>query len=214
MRQQVNRIAQHRFGVHLNFTFGTDQLTYSIRDFSGEREFSVGYEAIDVLNPSRLVVNSRQFVRGLFFIPLIGIILAVALHDVNRVMATTVTLVSVFAAIGLALARSLKLFAIKYTTLHMSPVPAAAGGHPIRVIKDHSHGAIIGEINARWKARLKQLYGSVNPANEVDKEIAKFSWLKERGVITEAECRDALQTLADINKAGHDQVQISRPTLN
>ena len=188
-------IVQNRFGVHLSFKFGPDQLSLAWRDFSGEREFAVNYEAIDVRNVSSLTDNSSQFARSLLFIPIVLWLPGIALANVNRALSEGLIELSLLLIVTIYSAKLGRLFATKFTLLNMSPAPQSAGGHAIRIIKDKNHDAIVAELKARWRARIKRLYGAVNLSNDRDSEIVRLTWLKDNDVLTEAEYREALATL-------------------
>src|SRR5215469_80597 len=66
-------IVQGKLGTRLTFQFG-EQLTYTLRDHSGEREFAVPYQAINVLAPSMLVADDVQFFRTLLVVPIVAIV--------------------------------------------------------------------------------------------------------------------------------------------
>ena len=95
----------------------------------------------------------------------------------------------------LYVAKMLGVFAVKYTILPVSPMAPGVGGVPIRIMEAASHAAILDEIKTRWRGRLKQLHGGINFANDVEKEIAKFSWMKRHAIITEGEYREAVDML-------------------
>jgi hypothetical protein len=95
----------------------------------------------------------------------------------------------------LFVARFMKLFAIKYTMLPMRPQPPGSGKQLIRIIDGKSHATILERIKTRWKARLKQLHGAINFSNDVNKEIAKFTWMKDHAIITEGEYSEAVGKL-------------------
>lgn len=188
-------ITQRKFGTQLKFQFGTDRLTYTLQDYSGERQFSVPYEVIKVLEPSTLVVNNLRLMRMLLWIPVVIVVFAAVLPKGAQAVAGAMVLFAAALAIFLFIARRFKVFSIKYTLLGMAPVPAGAGNQPIRIMHDVKHATILDAITARWKARLKRLYGTINLSNDLNKEIAKFSWLKEHAVITELEYHEALTEL-------------------
>jgi hypothetical protein len=186
-------IIQRKLGKRLTFQFGPEKLTYTIQDYSGEKQFSVFYESIGVLDPSILKVNQT---RRLFFgLRILGLILIAAiLYQASRNAQVPVPLVGAFMilVLGTSLANYLKLFTIKYTVLQL---PAGTVHGPVRIINDKHHAKILAELQARWKARIKKLHAAVNFANDPAKETAKFTWLRDRGVLSETEYHEALARL-------------------
>jgi uncharacterized membrane protein len=188
-------ISQRKFGTRLIFQFARDQMPYTIRDYSGERQFSVPYESINVLTPASLVINKVQFYRTLLIVPLIVIGISIGIQSSDRAASQYLILLGVALFVVLLIGRQLKLFAVKFTTLQMTPVPPGAGTTSLMIIKDKTHSAILEEIKTRWRVRLKQLHGAINFSNDASKEIAKFTWLKDRAVITDEEYREAVEKL-------------------
>jgi hypothetical protein len=188
-------LTQRRYGTRLTYRFAANQLTYTIRDYSGEREFSVPYESINVLAPASLVVNRVQFYRTLLIVPLVMVALAIAVQSTDKAASQYLTLTGIVLFIILLGGRYLRLFAIKFTTLQMAPAPPGAGTSSLLIMKDKRHAAIFDEIRTRWRTRLRQLHGSINFANDASAEVAKFTWLKDRAIITDNEYREAVEKL-------------------
>src|ERR1700748_3907783 len=55
-------IQQKKLGYFRTFQFGREKLVVTMRDPSGEFQYSVPYEAIDIANPSTLSIK-HQFVK-------------------------------------------------------------------------------------------------------------------------------------------------------
>jgi len=113
---QSRTLTQAKLGVRLSFEFGPKQVKYAMRDFSGERHFSVPYEVINLTSPSVVVVNNPQFVRVLSIIIVVGLVAVGAvptvLQSVSRgvVQGLQLTCIGLFALLWIA--RLMKLFAI------------------------------------------------------------------------------------------------------
>jgi hypothetical protein len=187
--------SQSRLGVRLRFQFGLEQLTYTLRDRTGELQFSVPYEAINILAPTRFVSNNRPFVRRLYFIPVILVVASLILSKFDKPLSGGLAVLGVASIVGIVGGAFFRLFAIKYTMLVMSPKPPGIATNKIKIIDDASHSVILEEIKTRWRARMRDLHGSVNFVNDPDKELAKFGWLKQQGVVTEEEYREAVEKL-------------------
>ncbi|HXQ41069.1 MAG TPA: hypothetical protein VN821_07370, partial [Candidatus Udaeobacter sp.] len=98
-------MSQSKFGTRLIFQFATDQMSYTIRDYSGERQFSVPYESINVLTPASLVINKVQFYRTLLVIPLIFIGISIGIQSSDRAAAQYLTLLAVVLFVVLLVGR-------------------------------------------------------------------------------------------------------------
>ena len=182
-----NVVEQSGWGVRLRFVFGPTILTYAIRDASGERTFDVPYENLAIPKIGSLTVNNVIFVRRLRLVPLIGVLTGFVLSNIVPKVAGLITLASLIMFITLVACGYLKLFAVKYTIVPLSPSPPAAQGHLVRVINDKLGPQIIDELKGRWRSRLKSLYGQANLAGDPQTEIARLKWLLEIEVLTEAE---------------------------
>ncbi len=186
-------IKQQKLGKHLTFEFDVDKLTYTDRDYSGEKRFSIGYDAIDVLDPTSLAVNhAKRFWNMLRFPVVVCLLLAVVAFSSNTRISWIIALIFLaLMAIGVA-ANHFQLLTIRYTILR--PLPGAIRG-PIRVIQDKNHATILQEIQARWKERMRRLHRDINFSNDPDKEISKFSWMRDKAIISEEEYLSAVAKL-------------------
>jgi hypothetical protein len=68
----------------------------------------------------------------------------------------------------------------------------------IRIMEDKQHDIILGELKKYRIAHLRNLYGTINAANDPAKELLKFQWLKSNGVITEHEFNKAQLQIRNI----------------
>jgi hypothetical protein len=189
-------IRQSRFGRTTEFRFGEDKLAFSLRDPSGEVSFSTFYNNIDLDNTSTVSVNAgrRYFLIGLVVTVAVG----VAIQSNVRSMAGYGLLLCVIIYIAfLVVARTLKLFTVKFTILR----PSGQSGNLVRVIHDRNHDRIVARIKAGWVARLRKLHLAINPANPRTGEMQKFRWLLDHGVIDTAEYKGAI---ADLSAATAD----------
>jgi hypothetical protein len=189
------QITQRRFGVALKFEFGPESLSYSMQDSSGQRQFSVDYVAINCLSPSKLVLNNRQFAQRLLAIPIAAAVASIALTGINKGYSDGFGVLAGALLVLLLIANSLKVFAIKYTMIQMAPSPPGAGNHSIRIIDDKNHSTILSEIRRRWRARIRQLHFKIDFSNPLDRELARFKWMKDKEVITEDEHREVIEKL-------------------
>jgi hypothetical protein len=61
----VTIMKQQKLGSRRGFLFGPDKLTCTINDHTGEKRFSVYYDAIEVLDPYIVVISMLGGKRGL-----------------------------------------------------------------------------------------------------------------------------------------------------
>jgi len=203
---------QSKMGTSLKFLFGPNQLTFTMSDYSGERQFSVSYENIGVTSSTVLTSNNRMFSKRLLAFPIVGFFLSVAADQYSNQMANWLAVVSAALLGVIYIGQLMNVFKIKYTMFPMVPAPPGAGGHPIRVIMDRQPEAIIAELGERWRRSVKLRYGSIDLNNDPAKEIARFSWMKDHGIIDETEHRIAMETLQNRNPV--DQSSSPRRAFN
>src|SRR5260221_14362842 len=79
---------QWRFGAYRKFEFKPDKLIYCARDHSGECEYSTPYESIQILEPGNVTTKSQQFVRKLFGIPIVLFLVATAVSQYSKTLAS------------------------------------------------------------------------------------------------------------------------------
>jgi hypothetical protein len=191
--EQDRVFSRRKLGVKLTYQFGKDELTYTLRDRTGELRFSVRYEAIDVLAPYMVTIKDRT---ALLYFGAVGF----ASFGIAALLKFG-TLASVFGLFGFAAlfagiaSGGVGLFSIKNTMFKMSPAPPGAGNRALRVMEGESHAEIIAELKTRWRERLRRLHLTVNRLKDPRDEMAKFTWLKERGVISDEEYEAALADL-------------------
>ncbi|HEX3065741.1 MAG TPA: hypothetical protein VHQ39_09680 [Dongiaceae bacterium] len=190
------KITQRKFGRRTGFDFLPDRLVCTMRDTAGEFEFSVPYETIDVLAPTASIVHSNNgIIRTLAIIPFVIGAVAIILQMYAPAAAGPLLTVSLVLLALVWLSRFFQVFAVKYTSVPITRPPAGTSRKSIVIIKGKHHDAILDEIKKRWRTRLRDIYGSINFSVEPAKEIAKFNWLKDRGVISHEECREAIDKL-------------------
>ncbi len=128
-------IIQKKLGVKLTFLFDEDKLTRTIADYSGENQFSVFYETIDVENPSTLTVNNGRRYARLIVMLFIFLGIFFAIESVNKIVLDALILLDLFFIVLIVIGSFFKRFAIKYTVLQ---IPNKNGINTIRII----HGAM------------------------------------------------------------------------
>jgi hypothetical protein len=186
---------QARFGTKVTHRFGEYQLTYTLRDYSGEIQFSARYETITFRQPYAALVKDKPFTRRITMIAG-AILLCLGLLGLFKwSLIPVIAWIAVFIFVAVNAINSTNLFATKCTMLKMVPPPPGAGKLGIRIMQDENHAAILAELEKRWVARVRKLHGAIDFSNDTKKELAKFAWLKENFVITDDEYREAVDRL-------------------
>ena len=200
---QLETLTQRRFRIRLKFVFGPRTVDYTVSDPSGKRQFTVPYEAINMQSPAALTLYGNSwlfvallFLAGVFFGLLAGNADGWSTRDGSRYAA-----VAFLAALsGLYfLSQSKRWAAIKYTVLALSPPPPGSDNHSLKVIDNRDGPRILRELRSRWRARMRVVVGiTVNLGNAPEKERMKFDWLRESGIIDEAEHEAAMDVLSGV----------------
>jgi len=201
------QMVQSQFGITTIFGLGDDELTHIYRDPSGELRFSVPYENIWLDSPAYLTINNGIFaLRWLWaYVLVIGGVIALTL--MLRLHPFFPSLALLAALIAFVTIRLRTPFVIHFRLLPVSLEAFGPPVHEVRVIDDETGQAVIAEINRKWRERLRAIYAFVDAGNDLDQEAVRFHWLKDRGVISEAEFQSALTELQRI-RAGE---QPTRP---
>lgn len=201
-------VTQRRFGARVQFQFRADRLNCTLRDHSGELNFLVPYEAIDIFESSTLVVNNFRLLRITSVVSLLLILVLGSVAQSSGLRSAGIAVIVGVWVGAIVLVRLLGLLAIRYTLLPVTAPP----GRKIRIMAGRDHDAILDEIKARWRERVRKLHGSINFGNDAEKELAKFAWLKRHNVITEDEFGAISERLrANRVQGGPQQAQ---PRLN
>ena len=188
-------IVQKRFTVRLTHRFDRDRFVYTLRDFSGEVQFTPRYETILMAAPYTFIVKERRLRTIAGLMVLLAGLAAVAIMLLHAEVGGPMSIGLILLLVAVLTAEQLGVFSAKCTMLKMEPPPPGAGPRAIRVIQDRHHDEIIGELKARWIARLRQLHLQVDPLNAPQAEQTKFNWLRDSGVISDEEHSRAVDEL-------------------
>jgi hypothetical protein len=183
-------IVQSRFGYTNRFQFGEDQLKFTSRDSSGESTRSINYETINLDSRSTLKINAGK--RYSFLIAIIGTAVTMTIQilcpgRVDFALAAATTAVVAYFVLVYK-----NVMILTFTLLQ----PADGVGTPIRITHDKLYAEILQRITSGRIARLRKLHLAVNFENAPKQEERKFKRLLEQGVISDAECQDAIGRLS------------------
>jgi hypothetical protein len=177
---------QSRLGIGAAFEFEDLRLKYSFSDRTGQREFYVPYESIDVANPAKLTIKMHSPDLALISVALAGVFMIAGIGESYPIEPALRGLAIAMVAAALVLPR-LKPGVLESTLLQLTPQAPASGGLPVRVLNDESHDAILAEIRRRWRNRLRQMFGRVNVNEDPGKQFQRLNWLRQNDVVSQAE---------------------------
>lgn len=187
----MESIVQKKYGTTLRYEFGEEDALFTYSDRSGEVSSRFRYEDADVSKSSTATMRYSHFYRTGMFLYMFALAAALLHHnffpsepEIVGTVIDTIASVMVLAGIALCLWR----VEIKYTLLNV------ADGK-LRIMQDPNHDGIIDILKTRWRARLRELHGFVNFANDREKELQKFLWLKQIGVIDAEEFQNLTDKL-------------------
>lgn len=190
-------IRQSQAGYKREFVFSEGGLTCKLRDSSGEREFTVPYEAVDMSAPSTLTLNNTPFSRRAS-IALVGLGIVVFIVGSYNILANiaSIALYTISAALLFAVVANSKTgwLSAKFTVMRISPPPPGTNA-ALMVLNDDNHDKVMAALTNGWKARLKTLYGRANPDSDHQKETDRLKWLLDRNIIDNLHYHEELARL-------------------
>jgi hypothetical protein len=169
------KLTQKRVSARTAFTFGDDQLSYSMRFGSSVHAFVVDYFRVDRARRHTARHDWARFRSGVLF-SLVG---AAAMFAQSALTGPSQWL-------ALWLVPGLILMSL-FTFVRGHYVELRADGEALWVIDNGSTASIIAEIDRRRRDQLAEYYGPLNLANEPYLEIRKIEWLVEESVFTREE---------------------------
>jgi len=182
-----SRIVQSKFGNRLTFEFGPERLSYACRDANGERRFPVSYESIDVTTSSSATIGNPEFIQRMLLVPLVLWVLSMVLARSNPAISSVLFNAAAELGIFLLVCKFFGVFSVEFAELPLTAPPSGAGDLALRIVRNKDYDTIMGELTRRWKARMKEIHGTVDFNNDADSELDKFRWLKLHEVIDDAE---------------------------
>jgi hypothetical protein len=140
-----------------------------------------------VLSPSRNRVFDKYIPRLLIVSAAFILGTGLLIYMISHVVGAAFISLAFYTAMAAALLPFISAFRVPYTILTMSPAPKAAGKLGIRIMDDANHDVILKRIRENWRDRPRAFNLAVRPENGLQKERARFFWLKDNGVISEEE---------------------------
>lgn len=166
------RFNQRRVSARTSFAFGDHEFTYGLRDRTGARELAADYAQV---GPGR-----KRIKRG----DLSGLKLALLILLIGGGLVWLDSRLGVFNPLsllwlvpGVILTGLILTRRIRFTVLQVA-------GESMLIIEDKRLPKIVAELDTRRRARLTELYGPLNLANDPRFEIRKIEWLVDESVLT------------------------------
>jgi hypothetical protein len=182
-----SKVIQNKFGNRLTFEFGPDRLFYGCRDANGERRFPIPYESIDVTTSSSATIGNPEFIQRMLLVPLVLWVLSMVLARSNPAISGVLFNAAAELGIFLLVCKFFGVFSVNFAEIPLTAPPSGAGDLALRIVRNKEFDPIMAELTRRWKARMKEIHGTVDFSNDADSELDKFRWLKLHEVIDEAE---------------------------
>ena len=174
---------QKRFATFAEFTFEDDDLTYRIKDNSGDVEFSIPYANIPWSN--RKVFDRNNWLRNIGLIwCVIGLIqIGLAISGSRPLSGSGFWLL-----IGLGCLGFYRFTWSQYTVLDTEE-------GSIWIIDNDQHDEILNAIETRRKEKLLAWYQGIEFNDDVENEIQTLEWLVKNKVLTRDEGSERINKL-------------------
>ena len=185
-------IVQGGFGIKLRYEFEPEALIYTRRDRSGTHRCSAPYEQIALGKPSHLALDNRQFTTLSLVTAILVCVVTLTVILAYQLQPWLVVIPMWVVPFSFLMIRMHSPFALHFLLLPVTLDAVAGEAPPVWLWEDERGQEVLDELEARWRARLRSLYASVDPANDAEREAAKFEWLRANGIIDEIEYLAAL----------------------
>lgn len=175
-------IQQKRHSNRIGFVLGDDELQYSIRDSSGSRSFSVAYS--DISRDRQTLEERNQWLGnvGLLWLAIGAVLTAVSWFSSQQIVP------SLWLFIGGGCYAAYRLRSTRYTIL-----PSEKGS--LLVIDDKDGPRVIGEIENRRAAQLREQYDYLGTGESREQQRNRYKWLHREGAISGDELQQRLLSI-------------------
>jgi len=172
-------IQQNRHSNRIRYTFGEDEVQYSLQDSSGSRSFSVPYT--DISRDRQTLVERNQWLRnvGLLWLALGAVITGATLFGEQKFAP------SMWLFLGAACYAVYHFRSTKFTI-----VPTDKGN--LLVIDDADGATIIKELETRRAAQYRSEYDFMPEGDTPDQHRSRFKWLHREGALSDEELQQRL----------------------
>lgn len=193
------KIEQKKFSNIHSFEFKDNLFNFSYSDKSGSGDIDVAYANLPRKTSVRIDDNSWWRNAG-FIWCCIGVLqIGLAIASGKSTAGTGLWLV-----VGLICLAVYHLSRVKYTVLSFE------GGNVFIIQDGKTHDKVLSELMNRRKSQLLSLYGEIDLESTIEREKAKFEYLKEQGILSVEEvdtkirqAKEALGTEPETLKSLH-----------
>ena len=172
--------------VHI-FEFREKVFNFSYKDKSGSGDVDVAYANLPLKTSTKIEDNSWWRNAGYIWCGIgvlnIGMGLAAGEGTSGR---------GFWLIVGLACLAVYHLTRVKYTVLSFE------GGNVFVIQDGKTHDHVLQELMERRRAQLRSLYGEVDSESSLERETAKFEYLKDQGVLSDDEAKEKIRQVAAI----------------
>jgi hypothetical protein len=173
---------QKRLSAEHTFNFQDQKLNFAFKDKSGSSDFDIYYA--DIPFKTSISVERNEWLRNAGYIWVFIGVVQMALSNFSN---------GFWFFIGLCC-----LIAFHFTKIKHTVFKTNEGNIFVMQIKQHDE--IMNEINDRRKKQFLTWYGEINLDNEPEKEIGKFRWLQEIGIMTKEEVETKIAEIQFANE--------------
>ncbi|MEM8771077.1 MAG: hypothetical protein AAGD92_05425 [Pseudomonadota bacterium] len=174
---------QKRMATQTWFEFDDNELTYRIRDNSGDHSFEIEYAAIP--SKRRSVFERNNWLRnvGLIWCALGVIEIALAIAGLRSFSGSAFWLL-----IGLGCLGFYRLTWSQYTVFDTDE-------GSIWILNDRSHNEIESKIDEERKRHLLAWYRNIDFGHDTEREVQTVEWLAKRDALTHKEAQARISEL-------------------
>lgn len=174
-------IRQKKFSTQHTFTLSESSFNFAYKEKLGSGDMDVMYADLPVKTSVRIDANLWLRNVGYIWVAVGSAMLTLGIiRGDYRGQAF-------WLLVGLVCLAFYKLSKVSYTVFSVS-------GGAILVIQDgKKHDQIVSELRQRRRQQLLALYGEVNFDNEPEREVAKFEWLAQNDVLSQAEADEKIR---------------------
>ena len=189
-------ITQKRFSNQTRYRFGDERLEYSIKDPSGEREFSIAYMAIS--SDRQTLVERNTWLRnaGALWIVVGALLTWMKFTDDKPGFP-----VSIWLVIGIGCWIAYRLRTTQYIVL------GSEKGN-LYVIDDADGARILEQVKARRSAAMRAEYDFFPEGDTPERLRGRFNWLHREGALTDDEHKARLMLVDALDppsgRLGHE----------
>lgn len=169
------KFAQKRLGTRIDLDFAATELTCSIRDKSGERDFTTDYA--EIATGKRRVFDNKDWFRNVGVLWCIIGLASLGIDLYNNAL-------GLWSGFWLVIGTGCLIY---YAVSKSSFTLIDTQSGPIWILEDGQLQAIVSEIEKRRKERLYSLYGGIDLDADPNQEIGKIEWLVRQKVLTREE---------------------------